>query len=86
VLNFSVGAAELGFPAAQYSAGIAYGSGRGVEQDYVQAHKWVNLAAAGSFAEASKSRDIFDKLMTLDQIAEAQKLARQWSAKQGDGQ
>jgi TPR repeat protein len=31
---------------AQYNLGIIYAEGKGVPQDYVQAHKWFNLAAA----------------------------------------
>ena len=49
--------------------------------DYVQAHKWVNLAAAAGDAEAAKSRDVFAKLMTAEQVAEAQRLAREWTQK-----
>jgi hypothetical protein len=34
--------------------------------------------------EAAKSRDVFAKLMTAEQIAEAQRLAREWmAARQG---
>jgi hypothetical protein len=47
----------------------------------VQAHKWVNLAAAGGDAEAAKSRDVFAKLMTAEQVAEAHRLAREWTQK-----
>ena len=50
-------------------------------QDYVQAHMWLNLAAAQSHADAVKNRDIVAALMTPAQIAEAQKLAREWKPK-----
>jgi TPR repeat protein len=50
-----------------------------VAQDYVQAHKWVNLAAADGDTEAAKSRDVFAKLMTPEQVAEAHRLAREWT-------
>ncbi|TFH50820.1 MAG: hypothetical protein E4H01_01360 [Lysobacterales bacterium] len=33
---------------AQYNLGFMYQNGRGVPQDYVQAHKWFNLASAHS--------------------------------------
>ena len=62
-------------------------SGDGVPQDYVQAHMWVNLAAS-RFAvsqvgreRAIKSRDLVAAKMTPAQIAEAQKLAREWKPK-----
>jgi TPR repeat protein len=50
--------------------------GRGVPQDYVLAHMWFNLSAArGGSAER---RDSILHQMTREQIAEAQKLAREW--------
>ncbi len=61
-----------------------YGTGQGVPQDYVQAHMWFNLAAAGSPAgevrdKAAMIRNTVAKLMTPAQIAEAQRLAREWN-------
>ena len=73
-------AAEKGDAFAQLQLGLRYARGDGVAQSYVQAHKWVNLAAAAGDAEAAKSRDVFAKLMTADEVAEAQRLAREWSA------
>ncbi len=66
--------------------GIMYWSGLGVSQDYVQAHKWYNLAAARmppgeDRDKAVKNRDIIAKLMTPAQVAEAQRLAREWKPK-----
>jgi hypothetical protein len=55
-----------------------YGNGQGVLQDYVAAHMWVNLAAAQGNANASKNRGIVASKMTSAQIAEAQRLAREW--------
>ena len=56
-------------------------NGQGVPQDYVQAHKWFNLAAStlsgSDGAEAVKNRDVAAARMTPAQIAEAQKLARE---------
>ena len=75
-------AAEQGNAKAQYSLGLRYAKGEGVLQDYVQAHKWFNLAAFQSQdARYRKSRSIVAKLMTPAQIAEAQKLAREWKPK-----
>jgi TPR repeat protein len=63
--------------------GEMYVLGQGVPQDYVQAHKWLNLAAAAGVDEAlcnqdAKERDVISLRMTPAQIAEAQKLAREW--------
>ena len=55
-----------------------YAIGQGIIQDYVQAHKWWNLAAVNGNATAQKNRDLVADLMTPAQIAEAQKLAREW--------
>ena len=59
-----------------------YYDGRGVPQDYVEAHKWYNLAAAGGIELARGDRDIVAEKMTPAQISEAQKLAREWQPKQ----
>jgi hypothetical protein len=39
---------------------------------------WYNLAAAQGDQDAARHRDELAKLMTPAQIAEAQKLAREW--------
>jgi TPR repeat protein len=49
-----------------------------VPKDYVQAHKWYSLAGANGHKKAAVHRDRLAKQMTPAQIAEAQKLAREW--------
>ena len=49
-------------------------------QDYVQAHKWFNLAATKGDKDAVKNRDNVAKKMTPADISKAQKLAREWWA------
>jgi TPR repeat protein len=71
-------AAEQGYAIAQYNLGNMYVTGRGVPQDYVKAHMWFNLAAARGDADAEKNRATIAGHMTPDQIAEAQRLAREW--------
>jgi len=44
------------------------------------AHMFYNLAAANGNADSRKNRDAITKIMTPSQIAEAQKLAREWMA------
>jgi hypothetical protein len=55
-----------------------------VPKDYVQAHMWFNIAASRVTGEARESavsnRDIVAILMTPSQIAEAQRLTREWDA------
>ena len=76
---------------AQIALGKAYEDGLGVPQDFVQAHMWYNLAAAGSGTSAAerelrdiafKGREALAQRMSTDQIAEAQKLAREWQPAQ----
>jgi TPR repeat protein len=76
-------AAAQGEASAQYNLGGMYEAGAGVPQDYVQAHKWFNLAGATTADPAQrdlavKARDSLAARMTPDQIADAQKLAREW--------
>ncbi len=79
-------AAEQGAALALNNLGVMYDQGQGVPQDYVQAHVWFNLAASrhppGKNRDGSvKNRDIVAAKMTPAQIAEAQRLAREWKPK-----
>ena len=74
-------AAEQGHVKAQFNLGTMYDNGEGVPQDYVQAHVWFDLSAAQGDANAAKSRDTSPPKMTPAQIAEAQRLAREWRPK-----
>jgi TPR repeat protein len=79
-------AASQGGAVGQSFLGALYADGRGVPQDYVQAHMWFNLAASGASAGelhdgAVIARDTMAAKMTPDQIAEAQKMAREWVPK-----
>ncbi len=79
-------AADQGFATAMISLGFMYAEGQGVPQDYVQAHMWFNLAASrlppGKDGDlAVENRDIIAARMTPAQIAEAQRLAREWKPK-----
>ncbi len=71
--------AEQGVAEAQFNLGNMYDKGRGVPQDYVQAHMRYNLAA--SRFPLGENRDIVAEKMTPAQISEAQKLAREWRPK-----
>jgi hypothetical protein len=58
--------------------GLMYAQGRGVLQDFIQAHMWYNLSAARGEGRSAEARDALAKQMTPGQIAEAQRLAREW--------
>ena len=72
-------AAEEGNVFAQHALGVLYVKGEGVPQDYVQAHMWFSLSAAQG--GGTNNQDIIAARMTPPQIAEAQKLAREWKPK-----
>jgi TPR repeat protein len=80
-------AAEQGSAYAQHILGCMYANGEGVPKDYMQAHMWSNLAAEHYPAWATENRngaianrDLFARQMTIQQISEAQRLAREWEA------
>ena len=86
-------AADQGDPDAQLNLGVMYYESKGVPQDYIQSHMWFNLAAArysatvaGATSEtrntAVNNRDQVAAKMTPAQIAEAQKLAREWKPRE----
>jgi TPR repeat protein len=71
-------AAEQGHAVAKLYLGVMYAEGRGVPQDYVLAHMWFSLAAAQGEKRAVQTLAMAEQRMTPVQIAEAQKLARDW--------
>jgi len=74
-------AADQGYADAQLNLGLLYTRGKGATHDIVQAHMWYTLAAASGDRSAGALRDALAKKMTPAQIAEAQKLAREWKPK-----
>ena len=74
-------AAERGHAVAQCYVSSRYYDGDEVPQDYVQAYMWIDLAASGSTGDDQKTyssrRGAIAAKMTAQQIAEAQRLARE---------
>jgi uncharacterized protein len=70
--------AKEGRADALYTLGLAYSTGQGVGVDMVAAHKWFNLAAVRGVEAAKNWRNQLAEEMSSSQIAEAQKLAREW--------
>lgn len=70
--------AQNGRADALYNLGLAYSTGQGVGVDFVAAHKWFNLAAMRGVDEAKSWRAQLSREMLPSQIAEAQRLAREW--------
>ncbi len=74
-------AANQGYAPAQTNLGFMYSIGQGVTLDLVQAHMWYNLSAMKGKKIAREVRDLLAKVMTPAQVAEAQRLAREWKPK-----
>lgn len=68
---------------AQYLLGSQYATGRGMPQDYVEAHKWLNIAASRASGDLqihyADARDALAKTLTPEQLAEARKRVREWA-------
>ena len=83
-LKKRMSAAEGGQPEALYDLGLLYSTGQGVELDYIVAHKWFNLAAMRGIKRARVDRAELARDMSRLEIAEAQRLARQWQDDHAD--
>ncbi len=71
-------AAEQNHAFAQWYLGVCYAKGEGVPKDYVQGYMWFLLAGAQGNENAKKNIEIIENRMTREQIAEGQKLAREF--------
>lgn len=77
--------AAMGDVQALYELGVAYLTGTGgVEIDFIEAHKWFNLAALNGSAKAQECRADIAEDMTAREIADAQRQARAWLADMAD--
>jgi len=74
-------AAAQGNADAQYNLGVMFERGQGVAQDFTRAHMWYNLTAVSGDKQAVKNRDNTAARMTPQQIAQAQKMARECTAR-----
>lgn len=81
-------AAEQGDADAANNLGVMYSEGRGTQKNLVEAQKWFGVAATRYPANQQKNRDTaqknVDKLtkqMTPAQVAEAQRLVKEWRPK-----
>ncbi|PLX34879.1 MAG: hypothetical protein C0605_12245 [Hyphomicrobiales bacterium] len=61
-----------------YQLGLKYSAGKGVDTDLVSAHKWFNLAAMRGNREARDYRTELAREMSVNDVAEAQRQAREW--------
>lgn len=63
-------AAEQGYADAQHNLGFMYAEGQGVTQDLKLAYVWSSLAAAQG--KGINNRDVIAKMLTPQQLSEAQ--------------
>ena len=83
-----VKAADQGFAPAQINLGVLYERGQGIPKNYVQGYKWLSLSVS-HFPESDHEyrdkalalREALAKLMAPAEIAEAERLVRNWKAK-----
>jgi TPR repeat protein len=71
-------AARQGNPEAQTQLGNMHRIGRGVPQNYVLAYMWFELASRQGSKQAIELKKGVAKKMSIKQIGEAKRLARQW--------
>ncbi len=70
-----------GSSVSQYHLGLMYLKGMGVLQDFWRAHLWFNIASSQGHKKARIQLAKLTNKMSVHQVAEAQKLARAWAAK-----
>jgi len=75
-------AAEQNFALAQCNLGVCYFNGDGVAKDYVEAYKWNLLAAGQGLVSAKKAMTTMEVRITREQMAEGQKLARNFKPRE----
>ena len=74
-------AADQNLPEAQYNLGVMYKEGKGVPRDLVKAYMWFNLSAGQGYEDANRARVLVARMMTPEEIAQGQRLAREWRDK-----
>ncbi len=83
-------AAAHGHPVAQHLVGVMYREGWGVENDDLEAYKWLTLAMAGrdrvlahdSRLDPRAEREVLLQRLNRSQVALAKKLVDQWKPEQ----
>ncbi|WP_237153967.1 SEL1-like repeat protein [Oryzibacter oryziterrae] len=61
-----------------FQLGVMYAVGRDVERNYVEAHKWFNIAALRGSKDAVRYRRELAEEMSSSEVALAQREAREW--------
>lgn len=77
--------AQQDYAKAQLNLGAMYAGGKGVKRDYIQAYKWLNVCAAKGEQKCVVQRDLVAQKLKPKQLAQAQKLASEFTPKQEPG-
>ncbi len=78
-------AAELGQAEAQSLLGFMYYHGEGVPKDIIKAHMWFNISASNGDLNGKSGKEIAEQEMLYSQIDKAEKMAKEWVAKNYKG-
>jgi S1-C subfamily serine protease len=78
-------AAEQGDAPSQSGLAVLYLNGMGVPKDFVEGYRWASLAAGQGDEASRKNCDAASRLMTPDQVKEAQRLASGFVARKDNG-
>jgi TPR repeat protein len=78
-------AAEQGNGRAQLRLGLMYANGEGVTEDDIVGYMWLSLGALVGGEEVRQARDSVASDMTPAQIAEAERLSREWLSRRSPG-
>lgn len=70
---------------ARNAIGVLYEYGGGVDKDSVLAYAWYNIAMSGGYEKAQANLSRMEKILTSDEIREAQTLSREWKPGQAIG-
>ncbi len=65
-------------PENPFQRGIYLSAGRGGQVDFVEAHKWFNIAASSGDRIAAQHRDELAREMSREEVAAALRAAREW--------
>jgi TPR repeat protein len=65
-------------PDNPFERGIHLSVGKGGQVDFIEAHKWFNIAAAHGDREAAQHRDELAREMTRQDVVAALRAAREW--------
>lgn len=80
-IDWATKAANQGHAESQFNLGDWLLNTEGLKRDKVKAYMWLNLAAVKDYQGAAGARDKLEREMTPEEIAEAQKLSREWEPK-----